>query len=55
MGMLYQNSDGFLILCVQKVCVEPISISLESVLDKSRVTYGTLFTWARNYNAGRGQ
>ena len=24
MGRLYQNPDGLLMLCVQKVCVEPI-------------------------------
>ena len=27
MGRLYHNSDGFLMLCVQNVCVEPILIS----------------------------
>ena len=32
MGSFYHNSDGFLMLCVQKVCIEPILISLNPIL-----------------------
>ena len=32
MGRFYHNSDGFFMLCVQKVCVEPILISLNPIL-----------------------
>ena len=32
MGRFYHNSDGFLMLCVQNVCVEPILISLNPIL-----------------------
>ena len=32
MGRFYHNSDGFLMLCVQNVCVETILISLNPIL-----------------------
>ena len=32
MGRLYHNSDGFLIYCVQNVCIEPGLISLNQNL-----------------------
>ena len=31
MGRFYHNSDGFLMLCVQNVCVEPKLISLNPI------------------------
>ena len=31
-GRLYHSSDGFLMLCVQNVCIEPILISLNPIL-----------------------
>ena len=32
MRRLYHSPDGFMMLCVQNVCVEPILISLNSTL-----------------------
>ena len=32
MGRFYHNPDGLLMLCIQKVCVKPISISLNQIL-----------------------
>ena len=34
MGIFYQSSDGFIMLCVQKVYVEPILISQNPILTK---------------------
>ena len=42
MVRLYLNSDGFLMLCAQNLCVEPIVISLNPILtefDKRHIGY----------------
>ena len=40
-GRFYHNSDGFLMVCVQNVCAEPILISLNPILTESVMMFAS--------------